>query len=145
MGRETIRVINPMTGIDLDKITKDLDKVMKDFIVNSLRTFVTHSTDPIPVWSGASRASFLKLAAIARTTIDINPVAPIPPGSRIDLGMGTSEGFLTTEGNRFYGWTWSSDLDYIHIVEDRVAFVDKGIRSVENLQPNLPKVEPVYG
>jgi len=140
MGRSTVRVINPLKGIDLDKTIKELDKVMKDFTLQTLTVFVTHSTDPIPVWSGASRASFKKLAAIVRTRIDIQPVAPFPPGSRIGLGEATSTGTVFTDSNAGeYGWEWSSDLDYIEDVDNRVQFVDAGIRSVEGRKPNLPK------
>jgi hypothetical protein len=142
MGRK-IQVINPLKGVDLDVSTKRLDQTMKDFIKESLKTFVIDSTNPIPVWSGASRASFKKLAAIARTRIDIVPVAPI---DRRALGVDTSEGFLFVDDvHGLYGWQWSSDLDYIHIVDSRVDFVAKGIRAVENLKPNLPGVEVAYG
>ena len=141
MVRSRIEVKNPLKGVDLDRLTKDFDSVMKDFILNTLTIFVTHSTDPIPVWSGAARATFKKLAAEARVRIDINPVAP----SRISLGEARSTGEVFVDELGFYGWEWSSDLDHISIVDDRVQFIDKGVKSIEKESPNLPtKVELRY-
>jgi hypothetical protein len=133
-----LKVVNKIEGIDVDKTVKELDRVMKDFILRTLSIYVTHSTDPIPVWSGASRASFKKLAVQARTRIDIQPVAPI---DRQGLGEATSKGVvLADKAKGEYGWEWASSLDYIPIVDDRVQFVDAGIKSVQNEKPNLPGV-----
>jgi hypothetical protein len=44
----------------------------------------------VPVWSGASRATFRKLAHLVQYTIPIVPVVP----SRIPMGEAASEGYL---------------------------------------------------
>jgi hypothetical protein len=133
-----IVVKQPLKGIDLDKSLDALDRVMKDFTLNALKTFVIDSTGPIPVWSGASRATFKKLAAIARTQIDIRPVAYFDGRG---LGDSVSTGTLIAEPDVAYGWEWATDLYYIDIVDGRVGFQEAGIRAVQDLKPNLPGVE----
>ena len=99
---KTVKVINPLKGIDVRASEERIDKVMKDFILRSVKTFVIQSTNPIPVWSGASKASFKKLAAVARFSIDVQPTAPI---DRRALGVSTSEGFLFVDSvHHIYGW-----------------------------------------
>lgn len=123
------------------KATRDeIHKTMARFTIDTLKTWVLETVDPIPVWSGAARASFLYLAARAFTSIVINPIAPDPPGSRISLGITEATSELIADMNRGqYGWTWESDLAHIGIVEDRVGFVSAGLRAIRNLQPELPQ------
>lgn len=122
--------------VDVDKSVQAIHKTMARFVTDTLAVWVTGSTEPVPVWSGASRASFLKLAAQARVTITINPVAP----SRIPLGIETSVGEVFANPGTNYGWLWSSDLAHIGIVDDRVNFTGAGFRSIERLQPELPEL-----
>lgn len=121
------------------KATEDrIHKAMTDFVLRQLTTWVIHTTNPVPVWSGAARASFLKLANQVRTEIQINPVAP----SRIPLGIDTSIGEVLTKKGDIYGWFWESTLDHIEIVEDRVGFVEAGLRSIRRTSVELP--QPVF-
>lgn len=133
-----VEVIQPLKGIDLNRSLREIDKIMKDFTLNALSTFVIDSTNPIPVWSGASRATFKKLAAIARTQIDIHPVAYFDGRP---LGDSVSEGTLIAEPEVAYGWEWRTELYYIDIVDGRVGFQQAGIVAVQDLKPNLPGVE----
>jgi len=129
---------NGLRPIDIKATTDEIHKVMTAFVIDTLGIFVTGSTDPIPVWSGAARASFLKLAQQAKTTIEISPVAP----SRIPLGMLTSVGDVIANPGKGYGWIWSSSLAHIGIVEDRVAFVEAGKKAIERQELELP--EPIF-
>ena len=125
--------------IDLKATEKAIHESMTRFVIDdALAPWVTHSTNPVPVWSGASRASFLKLASAAKTTIQINPIAP----SRIPLGIETSVGEVIALPGKEYGWLWSSDLAHIGIVEDRVGFQQAGLRAIRKLKPELPA--PVF-
>jgi len=112
-----------------------LHEHMTKFTLDQLKKWVLHTVDPIPVWSGAARASFLFLAAKAFTSITINPVAP----SRLTLGITEAKAEVFAEPGKRYGWEWSSTLDHIGIVEDRVGFVKAGFNAIKNAKPNLPQ------
>lgn len=117
--------------IDIKRSVEEIHGVMVDAVIEAAKTFVIHSTDLVPVYSGASKASFLRLAALTRTQLIINPVAP----SRIPLGVATSTGELLVEKGKSYGFEWSSDLVYIHIVDQRYGFIDAGVNALANFQP----------
>jgi len=124
---------------DLKKTRAKNHKAMSKFTVDTLKTWVMHTVDPIPVWSGAARASFLFLAAKAFTSIVINPVAP----TRLSLGITEADAEVFSDpGKGLYGWRWESELAHIGIVEDRVGFVAAGLQSIQNASPDLP--QPVF-
>jgi hypothetical protein len=125
--------------IDVKKTLDDFHKDMTSFLFKTLKIWVTESTNPVPVWSGASRASFLKLAQQAQTSIVINPVAT----SRIPLGIETSEGEVVADPQKEYSWLWSSELAHIGIVEDRVGFVGAGLAAIRNETPPTTELQYV--
>jgi hypothetical protein len=129
--------------VDIPRAKKKIGKTMTDFTFDVLREWITESTNVIPVWSGASRASFLKLANQAKVKIEIEPLIVAPIGSRIPLGYETSVGVIIADarGSRgLYGWDWASTLDYIGIVDDRVKFIQAGQRVVDRRKPpKLPQ------
>jgi hypothetical protein len=137
MARAKTKVNFPIP--DIPATNKEIHKAMTKFTFDALKTWVLATVDPVPVWSGAARASFLFLAAKAETSFQINPVAPDPPGSRIWLGVSeqASEVFADISDGK-YGWTWESDLAHIGIVEDRVHFIAAGLESIADKQPDLP-------
>ena len=132
---------------DIPKTEVDVHNVMSKFTIDTLKIWVLATVKPVPVWSGAARASFLFLAAKALTSIKINPVAPDPPGSRIHLGVIEADAEVIAEKGKKYGWRWSSDLKHIRIVEDRVKFVEAGLRAIRGKTPTLPqpKTKPTKG
>jgi hypothetical protein len=123
--------------IDIKATEKAIHEEMTSFVIDTLGVWVNQSTGPVPVWSGAARASFLKLADQAKTTIIISPVV----ASRIPLGIETSEGTVIATPGREYGWLWSSDLAHIGIVDDRVDFTNAGLRAIDGLKPELPELQ----
>jgi hypothetical protein len=132
----SLRVKVAYPRINMKATTADIHKRMTKFLIDkALKTWVLHTNEPIPVWSGAARASFLKLAAIAKTTIMINPVV----ASRIPLGIEQSTGEVIAKPGKEYGWLWSSDLAHIGIVEQRVSFIAAGTRAVARLKLQLPQ------
>ena len=141
MAKVSIEVNYPVPDV---KMTQEVvHKEMTRFTLETLKTWVLETVDPVPVWSGAARASFLFLAAKAFTSFTINPVAPDPPGSRITLGITEAKAEVyanKSEGK--YGWDWSSTLAHIGIVEDRVGFISAGLNAIKNKAPTLP--QPVF-
>jgi hypothetical protein len=121
--------------IDFRKTRDAVHKRMTKFTIDTMSDWVKGTTDPIPVWSGASRASFLILAAKAFTSIVINPVVP----SRITLGITESTSEVFAKPGEMYGWSWGSTLFYIDIVEDRVNFIDAGLKAIKAKRVELPQ------
>ena len=137
-ARVRIKVRYPKPDLKLSQ--DEIHKSMAKFTIDTLKTWVLETVDPIPVWSGAARASFLFLAAKAFTSITINPVAPDPPGSRITLGITEAKAeVFADKQSGLYGWSWESELAHIGIVEDRVGFVSAGLRAISNKRPTLPQ------
>lgn len=127
--------------INTVKARQRIDEYMKQFVIDTLAIWVIHTTEVIPVWSGAARASFLKLANQAKVEIVIEPLIVAPIGSRIPLGFETSVGVVIAEArgsSALYGWDYESTLDHIGIVEDRVKFIEVGQQSIEGIVPVLP-------
>jgi len=110
---------------------------MVKFTLDTLKVWVLETVNPVPVWSGAARASFLQAAAVAQTSITINPIVE----SRITLGITEAQTDVFLKKGSPYGWSWQTDLEYMPIVEDRVSFVAAGLRAIKNLKPTLPQPE----
>ena len=132
----TIKVRYPRP--DLKKTRENNHKAMVKFTQNTMKVWVLETTNPIPVWSGAARASFLFLAAKAFTSIIINPVVE----SRISLGITEADAEVFIIIGEVYGWSWQTDLVHMPIVEDRVSFIATGLKAIKNLNPRLP--QPVF-
>lgn len=129
--------------VDIPKAKKVIGDTMTAFTFDTLKQWVTEVTDVIPVWSGASRASFLKLANQAQVDVEIDSLIVAPIGSRVPLGFETSVGVVIADARGsagLYGWDWASTLDYIGIVDDRVKFLQAGQRVIDrNPAPELPQ------
>lgn len=129
--------------VDIPRAKKKIGDTMTKFTFDVLREWVTEVTDVIPVWSGASRASFLKLANQAQIQIEIDSLIVAPIGSRVPLGFETSVGVIIADARGsagLYGWDWQSTLDYIGIVDGRVRFLDAGQRVIDRRKPpELPQ------
>jgi hypothetical protein len=72
---------------------------------------------PIPTWSGASRATFQKLASELGTSVPIGPI--VANKDRTSLGQATSSGSGVIEDTKsFYvGFMYKTTLAYLHYNE----------------------------
>jgi hypothetical protein len=128
--------------IDLKRTREEIHRVMSEYVIESLRTWVIATTDVVPVLTGASKASFTKLATEASYNLSITP-----KGKKNNISLGVesfSGGVFADESAGSYGWTWSSDLDYIHVVDRHNRFLDAGQFVVEQLPPPVfppPSIE----
>lgn len=141
-----IKVKNNIPKVDVGRTRNKWDAEMKAYSLEALKQWVIGSTEVIPVWSGASKASFIKAANEAKLNLEITPVAPTPPGSRIGLGVAESEFvFMADINSGEYSWDWSTSLFYIDIVEDRVQFVQAGQNAISGLITRPPELsQPEY-
>lgn len=128
----SFRVKGKFPEIDFNKSRQQIHEYMTRYVTDALKTWVIATSDVVPVWSGAAKASFIKAANIAEFSIEINPVHE---PHRIDLGISESTTELIATPDGRYGWTWSSDLAHIGIVEDRVSFIAAGESALRNLEP----------
>lgn len=108
--------------ISIAKTQARIHEAMVQAVTDACKTWVIATTDAVPVLTGASKASFLRLAFAARVTLTINPRVT----SRIPLGIATSTGQLIVQKGSRYGFEWTSGLDYIHIVDRYDGFLDAG-------------------
>ena len=72
------------------------------------------NTTPIPTWSGASRATFQKLANELGTTVPIGPIRS--RNSRVSLGQSTSagSGVVINKQLPYVGFVYKTSLRYLH-------------------------------
>jgi hypothetical protein len=102
--------------IDLSAYRRALDKHLREEIASALYEWLqTTVIMEVPVWSGASAATFQILANSIRYNIPISPVAP----SRIPRGIAESmgSGLETDEARGRYVFTYRTTLPWLIINE----------------------------
>lgn len=124
-----VKVRYPRINIQASK--EAIDKHMSEQVLEALRTWVIAVTNQVPVWTGASKASFLRLAFEVSVGLTIIPRAPV---SRIQFGFETSTGEIIRKKGTTYGWVWRSELDYIQIVDRYNSFLAAGESALQNIK-----------
>jgi hypothetical protein len=101
--------------IDMAKYRSVLDKHLRETIAQAIMDWLeTTVLAEVPVWSGASRATFLALARSIEYNIPIFPVAP----SRVDRGMSESSGSLEADATKGrYVFQYQTTLPWLIINE----------------------------
>jgi hypothetical protein len=100
--------------LDTSTYRTALDSAMREVLSQAVMEWLARVLDEVPVWSGASRATFLKLANTIGTAVPIVPVVP----SRIDMGYAASNGKLNiNEPPGQYTFTYDSELFHLFINE----------------------------
>ena len=97
--------------IDMAKYRNVLDKHLRETIAQAIMGWLEATVlAEVPVWSGASRATFLALARNIEYNIPIFPVAP----SRVDRGMAESSGSLEADAMKGrYVFTYQTTLPWL--------------------------------
>jgi len=100
------------------------DKQMVEILKSSIRVWLAVAVSKIPVWSGMSRATLLKLADQVGYQIAIFPVVKIDHTGRLRVaGDGRSEGRENSKGELFttfpkYGFYWESTVPRLNTNEE---------------------------
>lgn len=76
--------------IDIDKYKKLLQDQLVESVIQAAMRWLSTATDIVPVWSGASRATFLSLARAIHYSLSISPRVI----SRVSLGNAHGDGGL---------------------------------------------------
>jgi len=106
-------------SIDLAGYKSALNKHMTKVIIEATKEWLVAATGRVPVWSGASRATFSKLASEVKFDIEINPVVI----SRVGTGTAASEGRIETKDNQ-YTFIYHTTLPWLVWNESHNANVD---------------------
>ena len=107
--------------IDVSAYRKALDKHMTAAIARGLMEWLEAVLAEIPVWSGASRATFSKLASHISLSIPIAPVAV----DRVGTGQASGDGQMETDiDSGRYTFTYSTSLPWLIWNEYHNANVD---------------------
>jgi hypothetical protein len=102
-------------GIDMEKYRRTLDRHLREALAQAIVQWLEATVlAEVPVWSGASRATFLALARNVEYNIPIFPAAP----SRIGRGIAESSGSLETDEARGrYVFQYRTTLPWLIINE----------------------------
>ncbi len=68
---------------------------------------------PVPVWSGASRATFQPLASYVGYVLSISPVADAPNRISLGVGSGTATFEAGTSGPGIYSFSYTTTLPHL--------------------------------
>lgn len=100
--------------IDMEAYRRVLLNTLRNLNERAGQAWIKTAVDetPIPTWSGASRATFQKLATELGTSVPIGPIRA--PKSRVSLGKSTSAASGTwEEGSEYVGFTYETELRYL--------------------------------
>jgi len=96
--------------LDLTKYQKRLHDVLANEIAHAAFTWLEAVLSEIPTWSGASRATFLRLAREVEYSLMISPKAI----NRIPYGKRHGEGSITADAKKgIYQFHYSTDLRWL--------------------------------
>jgi hypothetical protein len=99
-----------LPSINLSAYKKELHRKMSEAIAQGTMEWLDAVLREIPVWSGASKATFLKLAQEIDYGLDIAPVA----SDRTGQGMSQSDGEVVTDINKgLYTFQYGTTLPWL--------------------------------
>jgi hypothetical protein len=98
--------------LDLTAYSKALLTALRSLNERAGQAWIHAAVDstPIPTWSGASRATFQKLARELGTNVSIGPLRT---KSRVSLGSSTSAGSGVVESKGYAGFIYETNLRYL--------------------------------
>lgn len=99
-----------LPAIDLNAYRKELHRHMSDVIAQATMEWLDTVLAEIPTWSGASRATFVKLASEINFSVDIAPTAM----DRTAEGITQSDGEVVMDSNKGrYVFTYGTSLPWL--------------------------------
>ncbi len=99
-----------------------LDAAMQEILAQGLMAWLEAVVAEVPVWSGASRATFVKVASKIDASVPISGSAPV---DRTGIGMEASTGEMKTDiESGLYTFTYGTSLPWLIWNEFRNANID---------------------
>ena len=96
-----------------DTYRRKLHEELTHLLIEATKAYVHTTAESIPVWGGASRATFSPLAAHVEMTLEIFPVASV---NTIQLGQDESTAEFTA-GPTEYGFVYQTSLSHLNVNE----------------------------
>lgn len=122
--------------VDVVSYQRALDKTLREALAHGMYEYLNAVLSVIPVWSGASRATFLQLARTISMSIPISPVAWTNSSknknnanglNRISLGERCGTGKLIINSAKGeYAFEYTNDLHYLTYNEEHNANTERG-------------------
>jgi len=112
--------------IDLEKYRRELQAHLIEQTAMAAFKWLSAVSAKVPVWSGASRATFLHLANAISLQLSISPVVR----HRIPLGLAESEGSFNVKGGRV-SFTYQTTLRHLIYNEFHNANVEWGFHLIQ--------------
>lgn len=109
--------------LDLTGYKKALDAAMREVLAQGLMAWLEAVVAEVPVWSGASRATFVKIASRIGASV---PIGGAPAAvDRTAMGMAASTGEMVMDANSgLYVFKYGTDLPWLVWNELHNANVD---------------------
>jgi hypothetical protein len=106
--------------LDMKAFNRELLRVLRKNNEKAGQAWIDAAVNktPIPTWSGASRATFQKLASQLGTTVTIGPIRSMTP--RTALGRANSNSFVFEQGD-VVGFQYETTLRYLQYNEYNLA------------------------
>lgn len=97
--------------VDFVKYKRALQETLGDAIAHAAFEWLGATTTIIPVWSGASRATFMPLASQIGFQLSVQPIAW---KDRVDIGLSNATGSLTADSEKGqFSFTYSTTLPWL--------------------------------
>jgi hypothetical protein len=103
--------------VDFARYRQALHERLSEALVQATMSYIDATAERIvPVWSGASRATFSELASHVGYVLMLSPVGGAP--NRVSLGLANGTGtFETDSANGIYRFSYSTTLSHLIINE----------------------------
>ncbi|MCA9069149.1 MAG: hypothetical protein KDA84_09515 [Planctomycetaceae bacterium] len=97
--------------IDVDAFRSALNQELQERLKDAANEWLNVSLDIVPVWSGASHATFSELAGLVGFPLSISPVAGI---NRFGLGRSAGKGkVISKENTSFFAFRYQTTLAHL--------------------------------
>jgi len=109
--------------LNLDGYKKALDAHMREILARGIMAWIEAVVAEVPIWSGASRATFIKVAKIIDASV---PIGGGPaPFNRTGMGLAASTGESEMDiGTGLYTFTYGTSLPWLIWNEFHNANID---------------------
>lgn len=109
--------------VNLDGYKKALDAAMREVLAQGLMAWLEAVVAEVPLWSGASRATFVKVASKIDASVPVGGGSA--PSDRTSMGLAASTGEMITDvSSGLYVFTYGTSLPWLVWNEHHNANVD---------------------
>jgi len=109
--------------LDLDAYKRALLSALRNINERAGKAWINEAVNktPIPTWSGASRATFQKLAAELGTSVPIGPIRSRKNRVALGLSVSAGSGVLEDKDDGYAGFIYDTNLRYLAYNEYNLA------------------------